>query len=421
MKNKIILAAALLMGLLLNKISPAAVNVQTNADGTKYSAVLLNGTTVGKYDIVFVGDGFSSSASDQTSFNNAVNDAVNAMKNKIPYKNNMCAFNVWRVNVISLQTGIDHPKDTVFKNTELNCSFGDDVGTPERVIYTTTPERVTEAANFAPAQDGIYVLANDPQYGGAAGNIVFTSLNSSMGEVIVHELGHFTGKLADEYTCYFCDGRVEPAYSGPEPEQINITIQTNRNLVKWKNFIDASTPVPTTIDNPTGVVGLWVGGNYSPTAIYRPQLNCLMQTLNTELCTVCKDGLSKRLRPYCTVCERDPGSIFCILSKLKNRFAISRPLKFRIPECCFCPLDVFKRRNEIELTVNPQDFEIKVLDGGTNVQSEVRANGKGGTTVSFESEKGGVYFLSITPKTQLKEAVNVSFNLIQNGRQAVLF
>jgi hypothetical protein len=337
---------------------------------------------------------------------------------------NICAFNVWRVNVISSESGIDHPLSGISKNTELNCTFGDNVSTPERVIYSTTPSKVTEAANFAPAHDAIYVLANDPEYGGASGGIVYTSLNSSMNEVIVHELGHFVGHLADEYTCYFCDGRTEPPYSGPEPSQVNITIQTDRNLIKWKNFINATTPVPTTVDNPAGVVGLWVGGGYSPTGVYRPQLNCLMKALNNDLCAVCSNSLSDILRPYCTVCERAPGSLACIISLLRHRFDISvSPVKFRIPDCCFCPLDIDKLREvEIELSINPKEYEIQVIDGSKEgVQAKVAASKNGKAIITYAEKKNSAYFLVITPLVKSEMPAHVEAKISRDGKESVLF
>ena len=421
MKNKLIITIAFLTCFSLQSFSQP-VNVQVNPDGTRYSAVLLNGSTSGKYDIVFVGDGFTSSAADQTSFNNAVNTSLNAMRNKHPYSDNICAFNVWRVNVISSQSGIDHPITGVFKNTELNCTFGNGTTSAARLIYSTTPDRVTEAANHAPAHDAIYVLVNDPLYGGAAGDIVYTSLNTDMSEVVVHELGHFTGHLADEYTCYFCDGRAEPVYSGPEPGAVNVTIQTNRSLIKWGSFINAATPIPTTVNSPVGVVGLWAGGLYSPTGVYRPQQSCLMKSLYNELCAVCNNALSNILRPYCTVCERDPGSLACLLSRFRGRFEIyERPLIFRIPMCCFCPLDIFTRKAEIELSINPNDYKIEITDGSKNpVKAVIRTTEKG-TVITYTENSKSTYFVKISPRGKQKQATKVEATLTRNGQQSAMF
>ncbi len=402
-------------------LAHATVNVQTNPDGTHATAVLVNGSTTLKYDIVFVGDGFTSSTADQDKFNNAVLAALDALRHKAPYSTNICAFNVWRVNVISAESGIDHPITGVSKNTELNCTFGDDVGTPERVIYSTTPDRVTEAANYAPAFDAIYVLVNDAQYGGAAGSIVYTSLNSSMQEVIVHELGHFVGHLADEYNCYFCNGGAEPPYSGPEPGSVNLTINLNPATLKWKNFVASTTPLPTTVDTPPGVVGAWAGGGYSPTGIYRPQNNCLMKALNSELCVVCSHALNGILQPNCTACERDPSSLACAISKLRKRVFVYKPKIFRIPECCFCPLLTDLRQQvEIVLSVDNKKFQIQVLTAeGKKIQTTVRDTDQG-TMISFEENIKQAYLLQITPNTALKEAVPVDISINRNGQAVPL-
>jgi hypothetical protein len=421
MRNKLLITIGFLVSFGLQSYGQP-VNVQVNGDGSRYSSVLLNGSTSAKYDIVFVGDGFTSSAADQTSFNNAVNTSVTAIRNKHPYSDNICAFNVWRVNVISSQAGVDHPITNVFKNTELNCTFGNGTTTAARLIYSTTPNRVTEAANYAPAHDAIYVLVNDPEYGGAAGDIVYTSLNYDMSEVVVHELGHFTGHLADEYTCYFCDGRTEPVYAGPEPGAVNVTIQTNPALIKWRSFITAGTPIPTTVNSPAGVVGLWVGGNYSPTVVYRPQQRCLMKSLHNELCAVCNNALNNILRPYCTVCERNPGSLACLVSRLRGWFEISENLLiFRIPMCCFCPLDILIRKTEVELSINPKDYNIEITDGSKDpVKAVIRATDKG-TTISYEENSKSTYFLKISAKGKQNQATRVEARVSRNGQQSAMF
>ncbi|MGC3947683.1 MAG: M64 family metallopeptidase [Chryseolinea sp.] len=397
-------------------VAHATVDVQTNSDGSHVTAVLINGSTTRKYDIVFVGDGFTSSAADQTKFNNAVLSAIDALQNKAPYAANLCAFNVWRVNVISAESGIDHPLSGVTRNTELNCTFGDNVSAPERVIYSTTPALVTEAANYAPAYEAVYVLVNDTQYGGAAGSIVYTSLNTSMQEVIVHELGHFTGHLADEYTCYFCDGRAEPAYSGPEPGSVNLTKNINRSTLKWGSFVAATTPLPTTVDTPTGVVGAWAGGGYSPTGIYRPQNNCLMHSLGNELCAVCNDALTDILHPDCTPCERDPNSIACMLTKLRKRFYVYKPKYLKIPECCFCPLMIdLAQQVEIQLSVKTKDYNIQIVSAdGKQIETSIRDTERGASIFFTESTNVG-YFLQVIPLRVLMNAEPIDVSVTRNG------
>ena len=119
MKRHISLTLAALFALQAHVWS--AVNIQQN-NGQNYTAVLSNGSTTQKYDIVFVGDGFT--ANDQTAFNNAVDAAVAALRARPGCAETMCGFNIWRVNVVSSESGIDHPKDNIARNTELDCRYG---------------------------------------------------------------------------------------------------------------------------------------------------------------------------------------------------------------------------------------------------------------------------------------------------------
>ena len=88
--------------------------------------------------------------------------------------------------------------------------------------------------------------------------------------------------LGDEYTT------ANPGY--PDIEEPNTTRETNRTAIKWKAWIDASTPVPTPPTNPN-LVGLFEGAHYHPTGWYRPKLNCLMRNFGVGFCEVCQEAL----------------------------------------------------------------------------------------------------------------------------------
>lgn len=410
----------IIIGFLSTLNSLAIVNVITNPNGLKYSSVLLNGSTTSKYDIVFIGDGFTSSETDQAKFNSAVDIAVNALRSKQPYMNYTCAFNIWRVNVVSKESGIDHPLSHIDKNTELDCSFGDNVSHPERVIFSSTPMNLIEAANFAPAYEAIYIIVNDTADGGAAGEFVFTSLSSDMSEVIVHELGHFIGKLADEYDCYFCDGRVEPPYTGAELSAENVTIEKTRSKIKWNSIISALTPIPTITNSPIGVVGLWEGGYYSSTGVFRPQQNCLMKNLGYELCNVCKNVLTKKLKSYCTITEGNTKDLNNRISQLREMVNFSKPTKYLIPECTFCPLN-FDRTTELELSIDSGNYSIKISDENSrDIETSVnKANNK--TIISFIEKPDTRYFLTILPLFPIETSENVNLKLMRNGQKSALF
>jgi len=281
-------------------ITQAQVNVQIQPDGKRYSKILLNGAVSAKYDLVFIGDGFT--ASDQQLFNTKVNEAVNALRSSEPYASKICSFNIWKVNVISKESGISNPNSGITRNTELGCRFGDrKKNEVERCIFTNFSNKCYEAAGYAPAYDAVFILVNDQQWGGCEGGLVFSTIATGFAGIVTHELGHKIANLGDEYQCLNCDpGEPAATYHGTEPVQVNLTIQNNRSKIKWSQFILQATPVPTKKDRPFGVVGLFEGGFYASKGIFRPQFHCLMENVNSDFCTVCKTEMIIRLNNYCS-------------------------------------------------------------------------------------------------------------------------
>jgi len=153
-----------------------------------------------------------------------------------------------------------------------------------RGLYSDSMENILEAAALAPDYDSIFVLANASQRGGlASGMIAFSSIAPEMPLVATHEFGHSIGGLADEYSCYYCDGSDdERTYTGDESNKPNLTTITDRETTKWADEIDSATELPTTADYPPGVVGLWEGGGYYAYGMYRPQNECHMHCPRLE-------------------------------------------------------------------------------------------------------------------------------------------
>ena len=368
--------ALLTLALTLNYSAAfAAVHIQQN-NGQNYTTIRSNGPTSQKFDIVFVGDGFTTN--DQTAFNNAVNAAVAALEARPGYSETMCGFNIWRVNVVSTDSGIDHPMQNISRNTELDCRYGNTANNEaERCITSDSPAKCFEAAAYAPDADAVFVLVNDMQYGGCAGSLVFSSIASGFDGIITHELGHKIGALADEYECYICDGSdSNRTYTGAERPKANVTTNTDRATTKWHNLIQATTAIPTTSDNPPGVVGLFAGGDYYAQGIFRPQFTCHMRTLGPAFCAVCMQTLRQALRSKCTACELNPGSYWCIFADLLKRwrFLYSNPLRIRwpIPVCLSCPFSQREPGEEVVLNLTglPEDFRLQAIDDQGNVVGE---------------------------------------------------
>lgn len=284
----------------------APVNVQSFLGGVKYRKMRLTGPSSLRYDVVIVGDGFT--GSEQSVFQQRATDVMNGILAREPYAARKDAFNFWRVHVLSKESGADHPKTGVTKNTELNCSYSNT--TDERELGCDSA-RVNEAAGYAPDADMVVVIVNDATYGGLAWANVFTvSLDASLQSIATHELGHKLG-LGDEYECRACDGtdsgRTHP---GPEPAAPNLTRAGTREKLKWTDLVAQATPIPTTTDNPMGVVGAWEGGDYYAKGVYRPQRDCHMRALGAGFCQVCARAIGNELGKHLTACENPDLEIF---------------------------------------------------------------------------------------------------------------
>lgn len=404
MKTRILFLIVLFA--LLRLEGQAAVRVQRQADGQNFTSLLVNGSSTSKFDIVFIGDGFREE--DQAAFNTAVDAAVAAIGNRPGYSERMCGFNIWRVNVISTDQGIDHPKDNVFKNTELDCRYGNPANSEaERCIVTDSPQKCFEAAAYAPGRDATFVLVNDPQWGGCAGAVVCSSIATGFAGIITHELGHKLSTLADEYDCYVCDGSDNNrTYTGSDPSQVNITSNTNRATTKWRDLIATATAIPTVTDTPPGIVGLWEGGGYFKSAMYRPQSTCHMRTTGSPFCAVCGRRVRLDLELRCV-------SLYDILKNLRivwrERFRIPIPLCLSCPDS---PLD----RVTIQLAGLPRDATVRIVDSKGNAIAEGKL-AENGVSAEFESNRAERYFAEVIPgPAMLAQEVTLKTELFRNGK-----
>jgi hypothetical protein len=138
--------------------------------------------------------------------------------------------------------------------------------------------RAYSYASQVPAVDHVVMLANSTKYGGAGytlGSMATASGGHALsGQIVVHELGHSIGDLADEY-----DYGGPPIYTGPEPRETNVTTHTADELaagqLKWWVWLGETSP-------DGGTVGTFEGASYSTLGIYRPTENSLMRVLNSE-------------------------------------------------------------------------------------------------------------------------------------------
>lgn len=398
-----------------------AVNVLYNLDGSSYTDVMVNGSPGLKFNIVFVGDGFTSA--EQSLFNSKVNLALAALWNFEPYASHMCAFNIYRVNVASTESGIDHPMEGIYKDTELDCTYGDEGdGEAERCITSDSPAKCYEAAGYAPAYDAVFVLVNDDQWGGcASGQLVFSSISPNFHQIITHELGHRVGGLADEYTCYICDGSDDNlVFTDPEPDKPNVTKDVTG--LKWADLIAPGTPLPTTVNNPDGVVGCWEGGMYHGLGIYRPQFTCMMRESDEPFCKVCHRHMADIMENY----EVEPPNLYCS-GALWDILAFARQpwtevgWQFLLPQCLTCPPREFDHDEVVYILEGlPPGFQMQIVDqNGRIVGKAVQSDA--GLTARFDAQPSTQYYAQIFSDAEpTGQVLDLQSQLRFNGEEFAL-
>jgi hypothetical protein len=276
-----------IVGLLALAIAPLN---SANGEGV-LNQIVDNGPRSQRLNLVILGDGYTSS--EQSKFDSDAVNVMNYMFSVAPFSAYPEYYNVFTIYVASLQSGSDHPSRGEYVITYFNSTY-DSYGI-ERLV-TVPPNDYNSSysagqgkidallAEHVPEFDLVLLVVNDPQYGGSGGQVAITSTHGSAPEIALHETGHSFGDLADEYEDY------TPGYSGYEAP--NATAETRRDYIKWRDWIEKTTPIPTPEQSTyAGVVGLFEGAVYEPFDWYRPMLNCRMRSLHQPYCQVCKQQI----------------------------------------------------------------------------------------------------------------------------------
>jgi hypothetical protein len=256
----------------------------------------VSGDPAHKIDIVILPEGYTAAEMDK--FKADCDKFTKGLFTVEPYTKNRDKFNIHSVLAPSAESGSDIPADKVWKNTILNSSFY--TFDSDRYLMTSDNKSVRDLAANAP-YDQIYILVNTKKYGGGAiYNLYSASVNSnaSSAKIFVHEFGHGFAGLADEYD----DGSTSFNDMYPlntEPWEPNITTLVKFES-KWKGMLAANTPIPTPLENNTGMkVGVYEGAGYVAKGIYRPSADCLMRTFKGDkFCLVCEAAIQRMIDLY---------------------------------------------------------------------------------------------------------------------------
>ncbi|MFI9813137.1 M64 family metallopeptidase [Saccharothrix variisporea] len=230
-----------------------------------------------RFDLVFVGDGYTQA--ELATYHEHVVSKWAELSAVEPFKSYKQYFNVWQVNVVSAESGVDNdPSLGTARDTALDMGFwcqGRDVNTERLLCVNQT--KAGQYGALAPQADQIIALGNTAKYGGAGGGIATAAgANDQAGQIAVHELGHSIGGLADEYDYPY------DRYAGGDPTEPNATNDPTGQ--KWSKYLGQTSP-------DGGTVGAYEGSRYYRYGLYRPTENSIMRTLGREFNLIGREAM----------------------------------------------------------------------------------------------------------------------------------
>lgn len=258
--------------------------------------VLYSGDPARKIDIVLLPEGYTEDEMDQ--FREDCRQFAEGLFTFSPYKENRSKFNIRAVLAPSEESGSDMPAENMWRKTILNSSFY--TFGSERYVMSFDNQSIRDLASNVP-YDFIYILVNTQKYGGGAiynHYGISVAGNEKKAKIYVHEFGHLFLGLGDEYvgtTSY--DDMFDTSI---EPWEANLTTLVNFNG-KWEDMIEKGTPVPTPSDKKkyNDKVGVFEGGGYAKEGVYRPMVDCMMNTFKGDtFCPVCTRAILHQIAFY---------------------------------------------------------------------------------------------------------------------------
>lgn len=262
--------------------------------------VMYNGSPANKVDIVLLPEGYAENEKEK--FRQACEGFVREFFSFSPFKEKAKQFNVRAVWAPSEESGVTMPGEHFWRRTALQAGFY--TFGSERYQMVEDFQRVRDVAAHVP-YEYVYILSNTQKYGGG-GIYNFYGISAAhhptrTGKIYVHEFAHVLLGLGDEYVGDVLYNEMYPADVEPWEENLTTLVHFERKKL-WKESLESSTPIPTSVDkrNPDRV-GVYEGGGYAEKGVYRPWANCLMNNLHrTErFCPVCSKAMSRYVDWLC--------------------------------------------------------------------------------------------------------------------------
>jgi hypothetical protein len=276
--------------------------------------ILDNGPDTDRFVLVLLAEGYTAGQLDQ--FATDAQQFVDTLVSTPPFDLYCQAFNVYRVDVASDESGADDPAGDCDGSGAIRATYFDATycgdGAVRRLLVVNNVTATGVMDFFVPEWDQGLVLVNSTIWGGAGGTPGTTSLSSGWEGIAIHEIGHSVFGLADEYEYWegCSSGETDrDNHPGPEPTQPNVTVQSDPDLVKW-NALFFSDPPPGTVNADCTIcdpqpnpfpgemrVGLYEGAHYYHCDAFRPTFDCMMRNFD-DFCPVCVQRITQQLDPY---------------------------------------------------------------------------------------------------------------------------
>ncbi|WP_194976790.1 M64 family metallopeptidase [Aquiflexum lacus] len=218
-------------------------------------------------NMVIVGDGYT--ALEQDKFLRDAKNATAGMLGQLPWRNYRDGINVYAIKVVSNVSGAAMNPNNLIDNYFGSSYWSHNI---ERLLVAWRSNKIFSVLfSNTPFFDIGVLVVNDGKYGGSGGTFAVFSTHSSATEIMIHELGHSYGNLADEY------------WAGPQyaRERHNMTQDANPLTNKWRSFLNRN--------------GIGIYPHAESPTWHRPHQNCKMRYLGRNFCDVCSHHLEARL------------------------------------------------------------------------------------------------------------------------------
>ena len=298
------------------------------------------GDPASKVDLLVLGDGYT--AGERAKFEKDARRFTEMLFATSPFREHRGEFNVWGLCPAAEESGVSRPSSGIYRRSPVGASY-DTFGT-ERYILTMDNRALRDIASFSP-YEFVEILVNGETYGGGGIFNQFATVaidNPWAGYVAVHEFAHHFAALADEY--YTSDVAYLPPEHKTEPWEPNVTALLDPAKLKWRDLVEAGTPIPTPWDKEAfdqferdiqkqrkelraagkpeaemdalfraerakedamlgaqkyaGKVGAFEGANYESKGYYRPEVDCIMFTRSKAFCAVCRGAIERIIGMY---------------------------------------------------------------------------------------------------------------------------